>query len=237
MDLEVEKGTTAKDLLAFGKKVNEGTYHFGVLWGVEYGWLKTKYPNLEVLAAITPSKIEVKVRSLLLVRKQKAAADFKKLKGLRLARYKGAPLMEQAGLEQMLRGQKPNPKGFFRELDKPFATIKDAIQAVREGKADCVIVNVTVYNRLKNDLKNLDEDLVIVKKSEPFPLAVVIGSRRTMKKRLWTKIQGELLAAHNKEEGRVALSFWRVRYFAKPEQSFLNEIDKAARDFPINWKK
>jgi ABC-type phosphate/phosphonate transport system substrate-binding protein len=238
MHLEVEKGTTAKDLLAFGKKLNAGTYHFGVLWGVEYGWLKKKYPNLEVLAVITPTNSMVKVRSQLRVRKQKADADLKNLKGLRLARYKGAPLMDQAALEKMLREKELDPKGFFHELDKPFATIKDAVQAVRAGKADCVMINAVAYNRLKTDLKNLDEDLVGVEESsKPFPLSVVIGSRKTMKSTVWTKVQDELLAIDKKPEGKTAVSFWRVDSFAKPEQRFLSEIDKAARDFPINWKK
>src|SRR3954447_585566 len=48
--LEVYHGKTTEELLEFGDKLNRGEIDLGEVWGIEYGWLKAKYPKLEAAA-------------------------------------------------------------------------------------------------------------------------------------------------------------------------------------------
>src|SRR5262245_60020403 len=47
--IDLEKGTGPAGLLTLGAKLNDGTYHLATVWGLEYGWLREKYPDLTVM--------------------------------------------------------------------------------------------------------------------------------------------------------------------------------------------
>src|SRR5690242_2070844 len=49
-NLDVEKADNPGDLMAFGKRLDEGQMHLGVVWGIEYGWLRQSFPELKPLA-------------------------------------------------------------------------------------------------------------------------------------------------------------------------------------------
>src|SRR5437868_4746475 len=45
MDFDIARGEANRsNLLEFGRKLNEGDVDFGVVWGIEFGWLRQQYP-------------------------------------------------------------------------------------------------------------------------------------------------------------------------------------------------
>src|SRR5262249_43090026 len=132
-------------LLTFGKKLNDGTYHLGTLWGLEYGWLLDKYPDLRAMAVVSNGN-QAPWRSQLMVRRQEVV-PIAKLQGKRLAHTKDAPLMDRLFLDEMVRQAGQAPQGFFQPLDKPLPNYKEAILAVLHREADCVMIDVAAFTK------------------------------------------------------------------------------------------
>lgn len=48
-----ERADEAHALLEFGRKLDTGEIHLGVMWGIEFGWLQQKYPRLKPLPFVS----------------------------------------------------------------------------------------------------------------------------------------------------------------------------------------
>jgi ABC-type phosphate/phosphonate transport system substrate-binding protein len=237
IELDIAKGTTREEFLAFGRNIADGVHHLGVVWGIEYGWLVQEHPKLKVLAVCAPRKVATVLRYLVLVRRSDGFADLEKLKGKKLARYEGEGLLSQEILNDMLRKKKLNPKDFFL-VNKPVRTHRSAIDSVLDGDADCVFVEGSHYWRL-NDLRpTLSEDLAILCESEDCPVSVVIGSPDTFKKLrpgLWDQFHDALLAIHRTPEGEETIKYWRIEAFTNPDDAFHDGIKKWVHRIPISY--
>jgi ABC-type phosphate/phosphonate transport system substrate-binding protein len=233
--LELPKGTSADDLLAFGKKLDEGTYHVAAVWGLEYGWLRRAYPNLKVMAVVSNGD-RAPARFQLMVRRQDLGPALEKLKGKRLARVKQASLMDQLFLEEMLRKAGQDPEGFFQRQE-PLPSTKEALLAVKNGEADCLMINVTDFARFAKLQPGIAGSLTHVGElSDPYPAAVMIARPENLTKRrpdLWDKMQDVLLRIDATEEGRQCARFWQMERLIKPDNQYLEEVEACARRFPI----
>src|SRR5438067_1586897 len=49
----VHDGTSADALFDLGKKLSGGQVHAAAVWGIEYGWLREKHPQLKVLVVVS----------------------------------------------------------------------------------------------------------------------------------------------------------------------------------------
>jgi ABC-type phosphate/phosphonate transport system substrate-binding protein len=234
--LDLPKGASREDLLAFGKKLDEGTYDVAAVWGLEYGWLRQKYPNLKVMAVVSNGD-NAPARFQLMVRRHDLVPGLEKLKGKRLARFKQASLMDRLFLEEMLRKAGQDPQEFF-QLQEPLPSTKEALLAVKNGEADCLMINVTDFNRFESLNAGLAASLTHVGElSDPYPAAVMIARPENLTKRrpdLWGKMQDVLLRIDQTEEGRLCASFWRMERLIKPDEQYLEEVEACARRLPID---
>jgi ABC-type phosphate/phosphonate transport system substrate-binding protein len=236
MELDIDKGTTREDFLAFGRNIADGVYHLGVVWGIEYGWLVQEHPELRVLAVCAPKKVANFLRYEVLVRRSDRFADLKNLKGKKLARYNGEGLLSKLILNDTLKKNNLDPKDFFL-MNKPVRTARSAIDSVLDGDADCVFVEGSHYWKLKELRPTLSEDLAVLCESEDCPVSAVIGSPDTFKKLrpgLWDQFQDALLAIHKTPEGEETIKYWRIEAFTKPDDAFHDGIKKWVRRIPIS---
>jgi ABC-type phosphate/phosphonate transport system substrate-binding protein len=232
--LDLERGTGPKGLLAFGDKLNDGTYHLGCVWGLEYGWLREKHPGLQTLV-IASNGIQASWRSQLMVRQQDRVSRVEELKGKRLAHVKDATLMERLFLDEMLRQAGQDPQGFFQSA-KPQPTVKDAALAVKNGQADCLLIHISDFIRLQNTHPGVARTLVEIEKTAPFPAPVMVGRPENMNKLkpgLWQKLRREALRIHETEEGQQCVRFWRFDKFIEPDAQFRKDVEKCAQEFPM----
>jgi ABC-type phosphate/phosphonate transport system substrate-binding protein len=232
--IDLERGTGPKAILAFGEKLNEGTYHLGGVWGLEYGWLREKYPGLQVLL-LASNGIQASWRSQLMVRLQDHVGRIEQLKGKRLARVKDATLMEQLFLNEMLRQAGQDPQDFFKPT-KPVPTVKDAALAVKNGQADCLLIHISDFIRLQNLQPKVASTLVAIEKTAPYPAPVLIGRPEHMDKLkpgLWQKLRKAGLTIHDTEEGQQTVRFWRFDKFIEPDAPFLKQVEKCTQEYPM----
>jgi ABC-type phosphate/phosphonate transport system substrate-binding protein len=234
IDLELDKGKGREGLKALGKKLDEGTYHLAGVWGLDYGWLLQQYPNLQVMAVVANGE-RAPWRSQLMVRRQDLVTNLGKLKGKRLARVKQASLMDELFLDEMLRKAGQDPRGFF-ERQEPLPSVKEALLAVKDGQADCVMVNSTDFTRFQILQPGLARSLDPVQLSDPYPAPVLISRRQNLEKvqrGLWEQWQEVLLRIHTTEEGRGCVRLWRFEKLIPPDEQFLKEVETCARRFPM----
>jgi ABC-type phosphate/phosphonate transport system substrate-binding protein len=234
-ELEIADGTTPDDLFAFGKKLDSGEYHLGAVWGIEYAWLREKYPNLKANSIFVSGSKENVTRTLVLVNKDSRFKTVADLKGKRLAVSKDMPLMDRVSLQAIIRDAKLDPKGFFVR-DKPLGNVRLAAAAVRNGKADCVAMTSSTYFRLKELQPGLAGDLIELKAGPAFPAIAIVGSPEVFqraRKNLWADLQTQFLTVHNTPEGKDCLSFWRFQGFASPDSDYQREVGEAGRRFPV----
>jgi ABC-type phosphate/phosphonate transport system substrate-binding protein len=233
--IDLEKGTGPDGLLTLGAKVNDGTYHLATVWGLEYGWLRAKYPDLTVMAVVSNGN-DAPWRSQLMVRRQDRV-PIAKLKGKKLAHIKGAPMMDRLFLEEMVRQAGQDPKGFFQLLNKPHSNYREALLAVKNGQADCVMIDVAAYSKFEylypNVMRNFLTDAA---QSAPYPAPVIIGRQKHLEKLkpgLWQKTQEVVLRIHDTEEGKQCMRFWRFERFIRPDRQFLDKAEECARKYPM----
>jgi len=233
MDFEFVEGDSAEDLLRFGKEINEGTVHLGVIWGLEYGWLRARWPELRPIAVGTHGKYAYVSR--VMVRQGFGARTLADLKGQRLATYRGASLMDRMYLDKLLKDNKQTVRSLgIIELKPPYPTAKSAILAVRNDEADCLVVNMVAYARhiSTGPMLNLDDLLP----SEPFPEAVIVGRPDridALRPRLWSDMQKSFQTIHRTAEGRQCVDFWMIEQFSTPGDSFEQLVRDRLRDYPI----
>ncbi len=236
IECDVHEGTTPEDLFKFGEKLSGGGYHLGAVWGIEYGWLRQKFPNLKVLVVASSGQKNTQNCTILFARK---GGDFKQLadlKGKRLADYKDVPLMDRVFLRQMFREEKLDLKDFLVK-NKPVNTVKAAASAVVNGRADCVAMNRVTFARLSEVYEGLADALVEIKAGEIYPPAALVGSPEAverLRKGLWSDLQEHLLQAHNSSRGKDCINFWRIQYFEAPDDDYLRKADGLAHDLPVS---
>jgi ABC-type phosphate/phosphonate transport system substrate-binding protein len=236
IEVELEAGGgDPEDLRALGRKLNDGTYDLGAAWGLEYGWLLQDYPDLRpFVVAVNGEKAPF--RSELLVRRKDTVPGLARLKGKRLARFRHAPLMDQLFLDEMLRKAGLNPRGFF-VLGEELPSAKDAFLAVKNGKADCVMINVTDFSRFEKQQPAVARALVALEVTPPYPAPLMIGRIQNLERRrrgLWNDAQQIAVKMQETDEGQQGLRFWHFDYFLKPDAQYIEDCKTAARHFPIS---
>jgi ABC-type phosphate/phosphonate transport system substrate-binding protein len=232
----VHDGTTPEDLLDFGKKLNGGEYHFAAVWGLEYGWLREKYPLLRVLTVVYGNETKSTSRTMLMVPRGGAAKKLADLKGKRLAVYRDMPLMDRLFLREMLRAEKLDPKSFFARTE-PYPSVRHAAAAVKEGKADCLLISNTTHARLADLQPGLAAALTELASGENYPMPAIIGvpevvNQARKRKGLWEDLRDQLLDVHNSPEGKECVSFWRFEYFVKFDDNYQRKVDDLAAKYP-----
>jgi ABC-type phosphate/phosphonate transport system substrate-binding protein len=231
IDFDLTKGDSADDLLRFGREINDGAVHVGVIWGLEYGWLRVRWPELRPMVVCTQRKYAYESR--VMVREGFGARALADLKGKRLATYQGASLMDRMYLDKLLKDNKETLRDFFGDI-KSYPTVKSAILAVRNNEADCLVVNMVAYTRHITSGPKLKLDYLLP--SEPFPDAVLVGRPDRMdalRRGLWSEMRKSLGTIHRTAVGRQCVDFWMIEQFSSPGEAFEQIVRERLRDYPI----
>ena len=234
--MEIEKNGRSEELFAMGAKFKARTIHAGIAWGVEFGWLAQKFPELEPLAVVTNGERNPWF-SQIMVSASNTSTSLAQLKGKRLARFTHASLMDRLVMDAMLRKEGFDPQDFFLELPRPYADARQALRAVKIGEADCVIVEHMTFSRLEAAQPNLAKTIRIFKESAPYPPPVVFGNPEVInqfKSGLWRQLQAEVSKLHETAEGQQLLTTLRFDTLTKPDKEFVALAKKSALEFSID---
>jgi hypothetical protein len=240
VSLDLQAGTTAADIEDFGNRLANGTYHLGVVWGIEYAWLKKFHPDLDVLTVCSQGPDVTPQKSHLLVRTNEFT-DWKKLRNKRLARFASQTRMDVLLLNEMVKRAGEDPDRFFpKEGRKSYPSPKAALRAVVKNEADCVVVNAMIFNQMKKLYPWVGDELVSLKgplSEETYPDVAIIGSPEQVKKlreSLWQDMQKELRTVLKTPEGEDLKLFWGFGSFVDPSEEYRDAAAKCAERYPLN---
>jgi hypothetical protein len=244
IDFRLVEGKGPGDLIRFGEQISSGNVHLGVVWGVEYGWLKSAFNDLEPMVsastaagegkrlgwplrimvrsgfqgATKPERLKSNLRAL-------AEPNIHLLEGKVLAVAENGPMMNDVYLKQLLmRERHKEPSNFFRAvLKKP--TLKEAIEALvgDNPAADCVVVDVATFTRFAQIYPFANTKLEVLLQSEPFPNPVLVGSKdqvKRLKLSLWDDLANELKQVQSSPYASECCKFWKIDGFFEPDGRF-----------------
>jgi ABC-type phosphate/phosphonate transport system substrate-binding protein len=232
MQFDIAEGATAEDLWEFGQQIEDGEIHVGIIWGVEYGWLRKRFPRIKPMVVTRHSTSHLK--SQLMVHPDSEATDLAGVRGQRLATYSRMPLMDELFLSKAVEDGGGTWRQFFPEVVEHKTAI-DAILAVRGREADCVMVNTTLYQRHIANRPKLE--LKAVALSAPFPQAVLVGRPErvnALRPGLWLETRDCLRDVEDTPEGRQSLDFWRQERFILPgADNFEQLVQARIAQYPV----
>jgi ABC-type phosphate/phosphonate transport system substrate-binding protein len=236
ISFKIAHGESAKDLFQFGEQMDSGKVHLAIIWGLEYGWLRERFPRLRPMA-VTRHQTE-SLQSQLMVHPENAANELADLRGAKLATYRRVPLMDRVYLMTEVEKMGQTVPKYFGKITK-YPTARDAIWAVLDKKADCVVVNRMVYGRhIANRPKLKMRDILL---SAPFPQAVLVGRPDRvdgLRSGLWRATEESLHRINDSPEGRQGLEFWRQERFISPkEDNFEKMVNERVAEYPVTVLK
>jgi len=220
-------------LMAFGKKLDSGEVHVGTMWGIEFGWLRQRYPELRPLALCLYGD-KGGINSQMMVRNAFSGKKVDDLRGKILATYGRVTLMDKLFLKKTLDQLGETPATFFSDI-RECKSVRDAVQAVNRGDADCVLLSAMAYSyHVANQPKIALRPLFA---SPAFAVVVNVGRPSTIEKLspgLWRRAQEVMLQVHRSAEGKQCMQFWRLARFGKPDRAFEALVQRNVADYPIS---
>ncbi|MCA9141063.1 MAG: hypothetical protein KDB00_30040 [Planctomycetales bacterium] len=235
----------------YGKKLDEGEeFQAGAMWGIEYGWLATRHPKLEILVTGSGRGAgDIGVTSHLVVNKELTTrggagsllSHYSSQNPFRLARHRQESLVTQIHKNELIRGY---GKGVFQDSETTSERILDALAAVRNGQYDGVLVDEYRLFGLEQqyDLRkrfSIIGDWGASKDRISLPLFVVVGVRENInrgKSGQWEKIQAAIVAKVKRDDEvtRRMLGEWQANTLVLPTEKFIANCHLAAKKYQMS---
>jgi len=233
-DLDFAIHTVARegDLDALGRALVRGEYHMAGIWGLEFGWLRRQFPELQLLVS---SRYRIDSNQSLVYARKGAFADIGDLRGKVIAQYAKFSLMEELYTGELLRSRSFDPAHFFRPSPEVYANAKAAIKAIAAGKADCGVVDAITYLNLTEEAPGLIKHLEVVARTEDYPPRAIIGNParfEEMRRGLWQTVGAATIGLGTDAQGQELIHKWQVEGFDPPGTANLARIEAAVKRFP-----
>lgn len=222
--------TPAEGLFHLGRELTNDRLQIGVFQGVEYAWVRQKYPQLRPLIVALNQKTHL--HALLVVRADSRAAGFADLKGKALAVPRGSRLHTRLFLEDGCRkaGQ-ARPEQFLAKCTTA-ANAEDALDDLCDGTLDALVVNEVAFESYARRKPARCGRLKVVQKSETFPPSVLAYRPGGIEPDRLKQFQDGLVNANQSSLSRHLMSFWRLTAFAPVPGDFEKLATAILKDYP-----
>jgi hypothetical protein len=207
-------GATEEELLEieleeFAKKIDRGETHLGVVWGIEYGSLEKPFPKLEPMVLADAG---VNTYSELFVGQKSGINEIAQLQGKKIALIRHMNLGDKLYFNEIARGQ-PD----FFVIGRPYQKPREALEAVSNGDADCVIINAIRLGQVQKEFGlRIKDGLTFLARSDQHSTPVIFGRRDVVDKLrpgLWNRLTNEFCSIHETPEGKLLIEKWRFNKF------------------------
>lgn len=217
------------DAAEMAKRVDSGELHLGILHGIEYAWIKEKYPDLQPL--ILAHNQTVKLKGYLLVRadsKLDAVAD---LKGKPLALPRRSLNHCHLFLHRTIQEAGHDPAGFFAAAEDA-ANTEVALDAVVDGTVSATVVDGVALDVYRKRKPARAARLRILKESGIFPTATIVYKPGARDEALINRFRDGLVTAHQQVLGRQILTLWRLSQFSEVPTEYQALLDDILKEYP-----
>jgi ABC-type phosphate/phosphonate transport system substrate-binding protein len=217
------------DAASLAKQLKDDEFQLAVFHGVEFAWVRQKYPNLKPLViAVKGQRI---LHAHLLVNQNSKITSFADLKGKTVAFPRKSREHCQVFLERRCQGCGQCYKQFFGKVTTP-SDSEDGIDDVVDGVVEAAIIDSVALDRYQGDKPERFARLKSVVKSEPFPAAVLAYNPGVLSEDALKRFHDGLLNANKNPKGKQLLSFCRINCFEDIPENYDEMLTNIAKAYP-----
>jgi ABC-type phosphate/phosphonate transport system substrate-binding protein len=217
------------DAHEMAKKIHDGEIQLGILHGIEYGWVKQLYPEIQPL--VLAYNQTFKLKGFLLVRADNEAQAVADLKGKTFAFAKKSLNHCHLFLHKTIEEAGHEPAGFFAPSPTP-ANTEAALDAVVDGTASATLVDGVALETYRARKPGRANKLRVIKESCLFPTATIIYKPAPENAEIAKKFRDGLVTAHERVMGRQMLTLWRLSNFGKVPEEYHSLVSDVIKVFP-----
>lgn len=211
------------------KQLADGSLHFAVFHGIEYGWMKQKHPDLEpvMLNILNPEWL----RPTIVVAKDAPAKAFADCKGQRLAIVKPAREDTRLYLHRLCSQIGGRADDLFPDYKVP-PSIEGALDDLVDGDFQVVVLEqsgLTMYQRLKPARY---AKIRILEQADPFPTSCIVYRRSTIPDATIQTFRAGMSTAHQSVMGGHLMALMKIRRFEAPTEDYHKQLAEAVKSYP-----
>ncbi len=240
--VSIKTKITTDSLEQLGQRLVTGRgFQIAVVWGIEFGWLREKYPQIEVLAVSQGAggqggmTSEIVVRSALLKNDRTSPlGQFSVDRPFRLAGHPHESMVTRAHFFELKRKY----QGAIQSPRTQYPSITAALQAIQAGEEDGFLIDQYRWYAYHEGNENKLSDFAAYSdwgREEPvkFTAAALIGTKKHVNgndPQRWDKIQDSLIRLVKSKSlaSRIMMARLPARSFEKPKKGFLDDSRKLA---------
>jgi ABC-type phosphate/phosphonate transport system substrate-binding protein len=213
-----------------GKKLVDKQLDLAVFHGFEYGWARQKYPDLRPLT-IAVSKFR-QVNAFLVVKADSDIKTFADLKDKdvgfpRKSKEHCKLFMERACADN---GQ-CEAKQYFHQVCAS-ANADDSLDDILRDKLQAVVIDNASLEEYEQFKPGCFARLKIVKRSEPFPAAVIVYREGALDEQTLKRFRDGMISANQSQRGRDMMSIFKMTAFEPVPADYGQQVAEILRHYP-----
>lgn len=221
----------ANDPTKLAEKLQDGQLQLAIMHGIEFAWVKDRYPELQPL--VLACNKAIKLRAYVVVRDDSPYKSLADLKGKPLAMPKRNLNHIFLYVNKLLTDAKEDPTTYFQPAPILDST-EAALDAVYDGtnQAVATIIDGVAFDNYKERKPGRAAKLRTILESADFPTAAIVYRPNGTSPDIVKKLQTSLQTAHERPFSRQMLTLWKLSNFAPVPAYYCELCDEARKEYP-----
>ncbi|MFT3881002.1 MAG: PhnD/SsuA/transferrin family substrate-binding protein [Gemmatales bacterium] len=215
--------------LSLAERLRQSQIHLMVCPGIEYAWMKSKFPDL--LPLVVAQRNDIRMKACVVVRNESKARKISDLRNASISLPERLPQHAYLFINQKIASQGAESAGFFQQSLLP-ADSNEGIESVIEEKADAILLDQDAWLGYQEQKSARSKKLRVLEESISFPTAVVLHHRETWNKLEIPLLRVALCAAHQKPLARQILNYWGVSRFVTSKTEYQQIVEDFLCEMP-----
>jgi ABC-type phosphate/phosphonate transport system substrate-binding protein len=212
-----------------GHQLQDDKFQLAVFHGVEFAWVRQKYPDLKPLViAIRDGQ---PMYACLVVKNDCNVSCLKDLNGKTLAMCRQCREHCRLFLERRCEGCGKCPQKFFAKITTP-TDAEDALDDVVDGVVEAAIVDSAALERYERMKADRFAKLKTAVKSEAFPPAVIAYKPGILSEETLKRFRNGLITADQNPKGKQLLNMCRINCFQAVPNNYEEMLLSIAKAYP-----
>jgi phosphonate transport system substrate-binding protein len=215
------------------QQVQKGDLHIAVIHGIEYAWVRDKYPDVKPL--VLAVNRDVQLKALILVREDSKIQSLADLHGKPFSFHRRAFNHVYLYLHHAIQEAGFEPTAYFAPSPTP-ANNDQAIESVIDGTTDGTIIDAVSWSVYCQRKPGRAKRLRAIQESGWFPTATVIYNAKNCDPKLMDKVREALLNSNKNMLGRQMLTLWRLTQFSEIPKEYEPLLASSVKAYPAIFK-